>query len=371
MPRDVPPPERVAPRIPVTQPIPPDPPNRAAGIGPPEGRVRGDSPPVPTTFTYGPPDEGRSQWPVPVVEPGFWYGPPDERWWWGPQIISWIVDYGPDFSPPRPDHPEDPGWDSWYGVDPGGTDDPGFYFDFSMPAADQPPDYATHDERAVEFQKKQGFRKDLLADSQGGIGHLARRIRRSQTRRNWRLKKPLWQDPYPWIPGTGPEKHLFEALTLMGIYFVFQGQIREFEEGDYITLSVPGYEPDFVLPEYRVILDPWSPFHHSIASHTQTDVQKIALYEAMGYRYIYVWALAPGVWAFDQVGFQHGRMTTREVLASIPELSRSPIPITYARDLPFVHQGYRIGQNLGAGATSVAAANRARARPKDRFIGRR
>jgi hypothetical protein len=90
----------------------------------------------------------------------------------------------------------------------------------------------------------------------------------------------------------------------------------------------------------------------------------VALYEAMGYRYYHPWAIGPGVWSFDQVGVDHFRGNTMEMLSQIKELARPPLPITNPRDIPFVYQGYRIGQNLGAGATSVGAANRARTRPK-------
>lgn len=245
---------------------------------------------------------------------------------------------------------------SYYLIDPNDpTDDSG--------GGEQMPDpnYGTTNPLALAYQAKQQYRRDYSMELTSG--RVSRRRRRSQTRRKYRLRKPQWVDPYPWIPGTEPEKRLFEVLIQRHIYFIFQGQIPEFEEGWYVTLAVPGYEPDFILPQYRVIIDPFSPYHHSRPDAVARDTEKIALYEAMGYHYIYVWYLGGGVWAFDMAGISHERCTTTEMLDQIPYLAQQPLPITDPRDLACLRDGYRIGQNLGAGANSVAAANRARTRP--------
>ena len=92
----------------------------------------------------------------------------------------------------------------------------------------------------------------------------ARRNRRSGTG-TFRLKKPIWIDPYPFIPGTEPEKRLFEAMMKRSIYFIYQGDLPELVDGMKLpVLYTPGFKPDFVLPEYKVILDPFGIFHHSL-----------------------------------------------------------------------------------------------------------
>jgi len=81
---------------------------------------------------------------------------------------------------------------------------------------------------------------------------------RRKTPGKYRLRKPRWIDPYPHIAGTEPEKRVFEMLHLMDIYFIFQGQVPEFEKGKPLFfLNQPNYKPDFILPEYRIIIDPF------------------------------------------------------------------------------------------------------------------
>lgn len=212
----------------------------------------------------------------------------------------------------------------------------------------------------------------------------------------FKVHKAPWVDPFPMIEGTEPEKRVFASLVLqLNAYFIFQGQVPEFEKGSPLYfLAPPNYKPDFVLPEYRLIIDPFSPFHHSTLEQAPKDAQKVARYEAAGYAYYHPWAIAPGVWSWDQSHhivespgnarlrrkFKvrpnkygninreiHGRaMGTLDMLRSIPELNMGPRhPLTLQEDKKAkISPGYRIGQFLGAGANSVAAANRKRAKPK-------
>jgi hypothetical protein len=193
------------------------------------------------------------------------------------------------------------------------------------------------------------------------------RQRRSRGPRVWKLHKPHWIDPYPQIPGTEPEKRLFEVLVRHRLYFIFQGQIHELEKGLYVTLSIPGYKPDFVLPEYKVILDPFSPFHHSLPEAMARDAKKYGLYTALGYSYYFPWAVAPGVFVLDQKGVPKVRGGAEDIIAAIPEFQHAPkYKLKLKKDIHAkAARGYRLGENLGVGSTSVAAANRARTRPAD------
>lgn len=244
------------------------------------------------------------------------------------------------------------------------TDDFGEYWDQQPPKGPGSGPNAA----ALAYQREAYYAHDYATYGASG-NSLHRRRRRSQTVRRFRLRKAEWIDPYPWIPGTGPEKQLFELLVRRRIYFIFQGQAPELEQGYYSTMAVPGFEPDFILPEYRVIIDPFSPFHHSLAGAAQRDEQKIALYEALGYRYYHPWALGPGEWSFDQEGVNHGRFSTEEMLNQMPELGRPPLALS-KREQMYRGQGFRLGQNLGAGARSVAAANRARVKARELIYAR-
>lgn len=232
-----------------------------------------------------------------------------------------------------------------------------------------------------------------------------RRTRRQTTGR-FKLHKPKWFDPNPGIPGTEPEKRVFAMLKDMKIYFIYQGQVPEFEKGNpFWTLAPPNYKPDFVLPEYRLIIDPFSPFHHSLEAAVERDVRKVAAYSVAGYAYYHPWAIGPGKWTWDQyhdarkkliIRDRKDRITARinmyggvnaarnkyrnlsrelsgsttlgtyDMIRSIPEIARGPLyKLTDPRDIKAKQSpGYRIGQYVGAGSNSVAAANRARATPK-------
>ena len=233
---------------------------------------------------------------------------------------------------------------------------------------------------------------------------MAIRVRRKRGPRQFRLHKPQWIDPFPQIPGTEPEKRVFASLYAMGIYFIYQGQVPEFEKGNpMFFLRPPNYKPDFALPEYRLIIDPFSPFHHALPEAEQRDVQKVAAYSVAGYAYYHPWAIAPGVWTFDQyhdesnnitIRDKRGRTTatirlyegvnarrnkyrgidrkvtgsrlnTLDMLFSIPEIKKGPrYKLSDPRDIKAkAEKGYRIGEYLGAGANAVGAANRRRARP--------
>lgn len=200
---------------------------------------------------------------------------------------------------------------------------------------------------------------------------------RVQTRRKrrpttFRLHRPHWVDPYPWIPGTEPEKRLFEALIKRHVYFLFQASLPELEKGLYVTMNDPKYKPDILIPEYRLILDPFSPYHHSLPEGEERDARKRAIYRAFGYRFCHPWAYAEGLFILDQPEYARGRYQGGEaLLGALPELASAPIAkLTDPRDLRARSVGYRLGENLGAGATSVAAANKARARPKGMAIRR-
>lgn len=222
---------------------------------------------------------------------------------------------------------------------------------------------------------------------------------RSQTPRKFRLHKPHWIDPFPQIPGTEPEKRVFAMLVAMKVYFIFQGQVPEFEKGNKLAfLAPPNYKPDFVLPEYRIIIDPFGVFHHSMDDAVARDIRKVASYQATGYTYYHPWALGPGQWLWNQYTASYdpaklrkagvkprkdaygraigkrpklvGQMDTLQMLLSIPELRIGPMyPLTDPRDITAKKSpGFRIGQYLGAGANSVAAANRNRRKPGTRGI---
>ena len=181
------------------------------------------------------------------------------------------------------------------------------------------------------------------------------RVRRQRRKRPGvhRRHKPVWRDPYPWVKGTKPEKMIFAELIRRRIYFVYQDMLDEWMEGQFTTMAVPEFIPDFVCPQYRVIIDPFSDFHHSLPEAIERDVRKMATYNSMGYAFYHPWATeVEAAGAF-------------QIVEAIPNFKTGPLYPLGPRDTPWIGQGYRLGPYVGIGASSVAAANRARRRPPD------
>ena len=178
-------------------------------------------------------------------------------------------------------------------------------------------------------------------------------VRRSRRITKFRLKKPQWIDPYPWIPGTRPEKRILAALIQRRIYFIFQGDFPI--EDRYVSglLQIRNFKPDFIIPEYKVILDPFSEFHHSLPEAIKADAWKSVYYQSKGYEFVHSWSNDVEKFGGDWAVMQSAR------LRGAPRFPLNPEEQAYKNRI-----GYHLGPNLGLGATSVAAANRKRKRPK-------
>ena len=178
-------------------------------------------------------------------------------------------------------------------------------------------------------------------------------IRRTRRPGHIRLHRPRWIDPFPGIPGTEPEKRIFAALVSRRIYFIFQGDFPI--EDRYISglLQVRNFKPDFIVPEWKVIFDPFSEFHHSLPDAIESDAWKSVYYESKGYEFIHPWSKdveeQGGNWAINLSTRLHGP----------PRFPLNKEEASYKARV-----GYHLGPNLGLGSTSVAAANRKRRRPK-------
>lgn len=124
-------------------------------------------------------------------------------------------------------------------------------------------------------------------------GRLVVRTKRRKSGVQWRLHKPGgFVFPYPWIDATGPEQMVFAELVHRHIYFHFQELLTEAipEARGEPVLDMPAYRADFIIPAYKIVLDPWDDFHHSDPAQAIADARKLATYQALGYRTYHVWA---------------------------------------------------------------------------------
>lgn len=139
------------------------------------------------------------------------------------------------------------------------------------------------------------------------MGSLSTRRTRRQSGVKWKLHQSQWVDPFPWIQGTVPEKMIFAALVRRGIYFHFQELLIEAvpEARGVPVLDQHPYRADFILPDSKIVLDPWDDYHHSLPDQARADVVKLAIYQALGFTTHHVWAselMRFGVeWWFQQI----------------------------------------------------------------------
>lgn len=182
---------------------------------------------------------------------------------------------------------------------------------------------------------------------------LSIRRKRRQDGVKFRLLASRWLDPFPWIEGTKPEKMIFAELVLQGYYFIFQGDFPKADRYVQVSAEDPGFQPDIVLPEWKLIIDPFGDYHHSKEDARASDARKLMFYEKRGYEFLHPWSSDVekygGAWVLAQ----------SERLKGPPMFKLDPKDQRYK-----FAPGYHVGDNVGAGLAGLRAANRKRARPK-------
>lgn len=119
--------------------------------------------------------------------------------------------------------------------------------------------------------------------------------RRLKPRKHILRRQYNWQDPFPEVHGTVPEKMVYAELTRLGIPFLFlndiRAQIPEIEFDQW-------YQADFVIPDIKLIIEVQGAFWHSKDKTVEADAYKFAIYETIGYR-VLPW------WDFDIISRLH------------------------------------------------------------------
>lgn len=104
--------------------------------------------------------------------------------------------------------------------------------------------------------------------------------------KKFRTFKRDWQDPYPTILGTRPEKMIYAALMLRGINFYFQSMLLVNLPAIQISKE---YRPDFILPDQKIIIEVQGVYFHSKPETIESDAYKQALYNMLGYKVLTWW----------------------------------------------------------------------------------
>jgi hypothetical protein len=186
----------------------------------------------------------------------------------------------------------------------------------------------------------------------GNLSALRTRIERRQSPVNWRVAKVQWIDPYPYVPGTVPEKMVFAELMARGIEFVFQapGFPPGQENAPHFVKRLHDIRPDFLIPSIRAVIEVQGTYFHTQPDVEQHDLDKLTEYRMWGWKVYWIFDL-------DIIVAPH------EAVEYAPEVTGAAGMLgTY---LPKAKAGtYTAPGATTADAEAVAAGNRKRARPK-------
>ena len=131
------------------------------------------------------------------------------------------------------------------------------------------------------------------------------RVRRPQ--RKFKVYKPWWVDPFPGIQGSSIEKMAMAEFVRRGIYFEHTPQKNPVRWPP--GLGDPTWEPDFLLPQYRIWIEIQGSYFHSMPGQIATDALRFAAIKLAGWTPI-AW------WEFDI------RQRLQELFDAVPEFYR-------------------------------------------------
>ena len=132
------------------------------------------------------------------------------------------------------------------------------------------------------------------------------RVRGDQTTR---IYVPRWVDPYFFLQGSSIEKMVLAEFVRRGIYFEHTPQVNPLPWQSWMI--EPGrnpakWEPDFLLPQYRIWIEIQGAYFHTLPGQIETDALRFAFIESVGWR--------PIAWWEDDI-----RTRLNDLMDSVPE----------------------------------------------------
>lgn len=100
------------------------------------------------------------------------------------------------------------------------------------------------------------------------------------------LRTNKFIDYYAYVPGTLPEKIIFNILAHAGISFYFAPFMGDVP---FTKDVVEHFRPDFVLPDYRIIIEIQGQYWHSREGSFDRDYQRAMWFTAMGFKVLTVY----------------------------------------------------------------------------------
>jgi very-short-patch-repair endonuclease len=111
-----------------------------------------------------------------------------------------------------------------------------------------------------------------------------RKKRKPQYQKAARVRVARWVDPFPGVQGSVPEKMVMAELVRRGIYFIHTPQQNEV--GGEVD---PSWEPDFLLPQYKIWMEIQGSYFHTLPGAVENDAYRFAVVEAAGWKPVFLW----------------------------------------------------------------------------------
>lgn len=133
--------------------------------------------------------------------------------------------------------------------------------------------------------------------------------------------KRIFPDVTAEVPGTGPEKLVYNYLQKLRVRFQFQ-----YHQEDYQDTARPEelYIPDFILPDYNIKIEVFGEYWHSMPHRRDSDLRKWARHLFAGNMII-----EHGVPTFPESGGAVGKYIiwwAVEIYSSLPFLFQRDVP---------------------------------------------
>ena len=130
----------------------------------------------------------------------------------------------------------------------------------------------------------------------GGLSRVLVRDVRRKFQAKGRAYAPHWHDPYPWIPGTVPEKMVFAELMGRRIEFVFQAlgfppKGTPGFTGTHLAVNLGAIRPDTLIPSIKAAVEIQGTYFHTVPEQEKHDQQKAMEYHAWGWHVYWIWDL--------------------------------------------------------------------------------
>ena len=178
------------------------------------------------------------------------------------------------------------------------------------------------------------------------------RHERQPRQAGFRVFKATFVDPMWFIQGSSIEKMVIAEFIRRGVWFEHTPQQQSIGNG-----VPPGWEADFLLPQYKIWLEIQGAYFHTLPNQIETDALRFATIQAAGWRPIFWWE-----WDI--------RTRLNELMDAVPEFYRVEAKLQRGHktstDLPFYEGGVGIDHLAG-----LRTALRRRAHPSQLLLRRR